>query len=445
MKAKPTLSEHFASRKPSAIRMAQIEFMQRQKRNPHEKVQVINTAIGNVSLPMHKAMRERLKHMGHPGEPFADGVVKYSPTVGIESACKTMLHIIACSGFPTEGLYAQITDGGSAAMELVILGVAGAAGTSDRPVLLIDPAYTNYRSMAQRIGRRVVSVRRLLQDDGRYSLPDWQEIEEVILQEKVSSIVVIPYDNPTGQFFSKSALIKLSEIAVKHNLWVISDEAYRELFYDTSKERVSSIWGISDHDVPGIEGRRISIESTSKVWNACGLRIGAIVTDNQEFHQKSVAEYTANLCANLVGQQLFSAILEESKGELHRWYNEQRSYYQSMMSRLAGKIKETSPGVIVSSPDAALYSVIDVRKIAPKNFNAEDFVMFCASKGVVTLQGQQFTLLMAPMAEFYQVASGRVEDNPGRTQMRIAYVETPEKMELVPELFSILLKDYLNC
>ena len=71
------------------------------------------------------------------------------------------------------------------------------------------------------------------------------------------------------------------------------EEAYRELFY--VKKRTSSIWGVTDREVSGIEGKRISIETASKVWNACGLRIGALVTDSPEFHYKSVAEATANL------------------------------------------------------------------------------------------------------------------------------------------------------
>ena len=89
-------------------------------------------------------------------------------------------------------------------------------------------------------------------------------------------------------------MIEYTKLCVKHNLWIISDEAYRELAYEQGKE-TSSIWALTDKDVPGIEGRRISLETASKVWNACGLRIGAIITDNKWCYEKSVAEYTANL------------------------------------------------------------------------------------------------------------------------------------------------------
>jgi aspartate aminotransferase len=110
--------------------------------------------------------------------------------------------------------------------------------------------------------------------------------------------VVIPYDNPTGHFYDQDSMIALAQLCVKHDLRMISDEAYRELFY--IDKPATSIRGITDKEVPGIEGRRISIETASKVWNACGLRVGALVTDNKEFHEKSVAEYTANLCTNVI-------------------------------------------------------------------------------------------------------------------------------------------------
>ncbi len=77
-------------------------------------------------------------------------------------------------------------------------------------------------------------------------------------------------------------------------MWMVSDEAYRELYYEEGKDLVS-VWSLNDSEVPGIEGRRISIETASKVWNACGLRIGAVITDNELFNNRSVAEYTANL------------------------------------------------------------------------------------------------------------------------------------------------------
>jgi aspartate aminotransferase len=97
------------------------------------------------------------------------------------------------------------------------------------------------------------------------------------------------------------------------------------------------------------------------------------------------------------------------------------------------------PGLIVSIPAASIYSVLDVRAIVKPGFDAQDFVMYCARRGAVELEGRRYTLLVAPMAGFYRGGQG---PNPGRTQMRIAYVEPPEAMRKVPILFRELLARY---
>jgi aspartate aminotransferase len=431
---KPQLSPHFQKREPSVIRTAQIEFQKRQ-----DGAEAVNVAIGNVSLPMHPAMVRRLADLQAEGSPFGDGAVRYTPTVGLEETRRAFRHIIASSGFPSERLHVQITDGGSQAMELVILGVCGDVGTGEKPLLIIDPTYTNYTAMAARLGRGVVSLQRTLQADGRFTLPDRSRIEAIIREHRPGALLMIPYDNPTGQLYSRRQMLELAELCVRHNLWMISDEAYRELLY-TGTETVS-IWGISERDAAGIEGRRISVESSSKVWNACGLRIGALVTDNEEFHTRAVAENTANLCPNAIGQYIFAALADQTHEELRRWYDQQRKYYRSMLTELVSRMEALLPGIIVSSPDASIYSVVDVRRIVPQDFDAMNFVLYCAREGAVEIEGRRLTLLVAPMSGFYDLPA---EKNPGRTQMRIAYVETPERMKLVPELFKELLQGFLK-
>ena len=431
----PQLSAHFAARQPSPIRVSQIRFAERT-----DGARAINVAIGNVSLPMHPAMIERLGALREPGSPFADGVVKYTTTVGLPETRRAFLNIIEASGFSTDGLHCQVTDGGSQAMELVILGACGPAGTDERPLLLIDAAYTNYGSFASRLGRRTVSIQRTLQDSGKFTLPSLDRIEEVIRQHQPGALVVIPYDNPTGHFYDRATMVELARLCVEHDLWLISDEAYRELFY--TGDQVSSVWALTEDDVPGITDRRISIETASKVWNGCGLRIGALVTDSPEFHGKAVAENTAALCPNAIGQYIFGALAHEDHGILRAWYAELRDYYRTMMARVSGQLKELLPDAIVSSPDASLYSVVDLRNLVGPDFDAMGFVRYCASEGAVKLDGVSTTLLTAPMAGFYNTTPG--EPNPGRTQLRIAYIERPETMAKVPGLFAELLKRYLE-
>ncbi|CCJ34636.1 pyridoxal phosphate-dependent aminotransferase [Caloramator australicus] len=433
--SKPVLSAHFESRTPSDVRLAQMKYEER-KVKPQA---VINVGIGNVSLPTNPAMMKRMFSLDAPESPFAKGVIRYSTTVGFKETQDAFKNILEAEGFDTSKLYVQITDGGSAAMEIVLLGVCGPAGSDERPLLMIDPAYTNYISFAERIGRKIVTVKRSLDENGKFSLPEINKIEEMIKEHNPGALLVIPYDNPTGQLYDYETLIELAKLCVKYNMWMISDEAYRELYY-TEDTKLVSIWGVTDAEVPGIEGRRISIETASKVWNACGLRIGAIITDNYEFHNRAVAEYTANLCANVIGQYIFGALAHESKEQILGWCKSVRDYYKEQIINVYNGFKKLEPNLIISSPDASIYLVIDVRNVVKPGFDSIDFVLYCAEKGSAIIDGVETTLLVAPMKGFYNVEEG--EYNPGTTQFRISFVESPENMAKVPELFIKLLRQY---
>lgn len=433
--SKPILSAHFESRKPSDVRLAQMKYDERQVK-PEA---VINVGIGNVSLPTNPAMQKRMFELNSPESPFANGVIRYSGTAGTVEAQNAFKNILKSEGFDTSNLYVQVTDGGSSGMELLILGVCGPAGTDEKPLMMIDPAYTNYISFAERVGRKTVTIKRHMGEDGKFNLPDMNEVEEMIKTNNPGALLVIPYDNPTGQYYTYDILKDLAKFCVKYNMWMVSDEAYRELYYN-EEEKLVSIWGLTDADVPGIEGRRISIETASKVWNACGLRIGAVITDSAEFNNRSVAEYTANLCANVIGQYIFGALAHESQESILGWCKQQRDYYKDQIVKVYNGLKEQEPGLIVSSPDASIYSVIDVRNVVKPGFDSIEFVLYCAGQGSVDMDGVETTLLVAPMKGFYDVKND--EENPGKTQFRISFVESPENMAKIPELFVKLLRQY---
>ena len=423
----PKLSQHYKDRSPSAIRHAQIEYSNRKDKN---SVEVINLAIGNISLPMHPAMHKRMKEIGKTR--FTDGVVGYTSTVGNKETRDSFLNILEAEGIDTSNIFPNITDGGSSAMELMMLGVCGPA--SDRPIMLLDPAYTNYLEFAKRLAIDVVTVPRRINEDGSFATIDLEEIRLNIKRYKPKALIVIPYDNPTGQFLTQEILIELSKICVQNGLWLVSDEAYRPLFYKNNNQ--SSIWLIKEHMVPGISGVRISIESSSKVWNACGLRIGALLTDNEEFHVKVISEYTANLCANAIGQDIFGALAHESHENIQKWYNNQRTYYQSILVNLKNEFKKELPGLIVSEPEAAIYCIIDFKNIVDSKFDSIEFVNYCAKKGKVTIKDKSYTLLLAPMNGFYS------SSELGKSQLRIAIVESAEKMNLAPKILSILFNNF---
>lgn len=432
---KPVLSAHFESRKPSAVRLAQMKYQER-KVKPDA---VINVGIGNVSLPTNPAMKKRMFELDAEGSPFANGVIRYTGTAGTEECQEAFLNILKCEGFDTSKLMAQVTDGGSSAMEILVTGVCGPAGKEEKPLMLIDPAYTNYISFAQRLGRKTATVKRTLNEDGNFTLPELDKIEEAIREHNPGCLLVIPYDNPTGQLYDYETMKDLARLCVKYNMWMASDEAYRELHY-AEDTKIVSIWGLSDEDVPGIEGRRISIETASKVWNACGLRIGGLITDSPEFHNRAIAEYTANLCANAIGQYIFGALAHETEEQIASWAKEMRDYYRGLIMTVYKGLKEEEPGLIVSSPDASIYSVIDVRNVVKPGFKATDFVLYCAQEGSAVIDGVETTLLTAPMNGFYDIDD--IEENPGRFQFRISFVETPENIAKIPKLFVELLRQF---
>jgi hypothetical protein len=158
-------------------------------------------------------------------------------------------------------------------------------------------------------------------------------------------------------------------------------------------------------------------------------------------YEKSVAEYTANLSANTLGQYIFGALAHESHAELHNWYEQQRDYYRKMIFELYEGFKAVEPDFIVSRPEASIYFVIDVRKVAKPGFDGVEFASWCAEHGAVSLDdGKEYTLLMAPLNGFYSGKKG--EDNPGRTQLRVSFCENPELLRLAPELLSKLFRAY---
>ena len=172
------------------------------------------------------------------------------------------------------------------------------------------------------------------------------------------------------------------------------------------------------------------------MWNACGLRIGALLTDNEEFHVKVVSEYTANLCANAIGQDIFGALAHESHKNIQKWYNNQRTYYQSILVNLKNEFKNELPGLIVSEPEAAIYCIIDFKNIVDSKFDSIEFVNYCAKKGKVIIKDNSYTLLLAPMNGFYS------SSELGKSQLRIAIVESAEKMNLAPKILSILFNNF---
>ena len=428
----PSLSEHYQNRQPSSIRKAQILF---ESRNDKDEVEVINLAIGNISLPMHSIMLDRMKKLGKADSPFSSGVVRYSSSEGTEECKKAIISSIAAE-VPNKNIYdldCVITDGGSQAMELMLLGVSGTSRSC--PLLVIDPLYTNYIEFAKRLSIPISSVLRPRNEKGSYGKLDMSDVLNKIDKENPNGILIIPADNPTGYRMPQNEINEIAKICVEKKIWLISDEAYRNIYYTGNGP--SSIWNISNKVVPGIKGSRISIESVSKVWNACGLRIGALVTDNEAMFDRVRSEYTANLCANVIGQYIFGAIADLSSEEILEWYKMQRSYYSEIITDLVSGLKKELPGLRISKPKASIYLILDFSSITPDNFNVSSFIEYSAKYGISQYEDKKYTLLLSPMNGFF------ANKLSGNKLARIALVEPKYKMKAVPSLLSRLLKKYL--
>ncbi len=425
---KPTLSSYFKDRKPSSIRQAQIKFS---KRVDQDMVTVVNLAIGNVNLPIHPAMKRRMDNLNFD-KPFSAGKVPYTSTKGLQETRDAFMNAISSLNIDVSNLFINITDGGSSAMEIMMLGVCGPG--SAKPIMLLDPSYTNYSQFSKRLNIPVINIDRKLNDSGKFESLDINKISQAVEIHSPSAIVIIPYDNPTGQFLNQSTINEIAKICVNNGIWMVSDEAYRPMVF--MDEEPSSIWKIPKNIIPKNFHLRISIESASKVWNACGLRIGGIITDNREFHLKSISEYTANLCANNIGQYIFGALAHESKSQIREWYSKQNLYYMELFKSINEGLKKCLPGIIVSEPEASIYCILDFKRIANKTFDSDDFVNFCAEEGSVKINKKIYTVLLAPMKGFY------INSDIGKTQVRLSLVEDPFFLSLTPDIIASLFKSY---
>ncbi|PMP85499.1 MAG: pyridoxal phosphate-dependent aminotransferase [Thermodesulfobium narugense] len=434
------MSDFFNSIAPSCIRKSSIVFSNRLK-NTGEYVNAINVAIGNISLPTHPAMLKRLLFI--EDENLKKGIWRYTQTEGIDSVNQTFKKIIKSflkPGIDPE-LFTLVDTGASHIMKLVILGACGKFAGVNKPLMMLDPVYTNYISISDELGRDIVAIDRELNSDGIFSDIDIDTIERVIKEKNPSAFLIIPYDNPSGTLMTQETINKFAKICIKHNIFFISDEAYRGLYYRDDIKFAPSIWNISEDEVPGITSAkiRISIESFSKLFNACGLRMGALVTDNQLFFEQARAANTTYLCPSSIDQYIASAINEETEKDIQGWVASLRFYYKRILSELYMGLKSLMPELIVTRPEAAIYSMVDVRNVVKPGFDANNFVMYCASEGSVEINGVNYTLLVAPAEGFYK------NNNPyANTQMRIACVLSDMEMKLVPDLFVKLLKEYEN-
>jgi aspartate aminotransferase len=364
-------------------------------------VKVYHLNIGQPDLPTPQKALDALKAIDRK-------TLEYSPSEGFPSLREKLVGYYAKFGMndiAPENII--VTSGGSEAILLTFL----ACMNPGDEMIMVEPGYANYISFAVTAGIVVRTVTSYIEDG--FKLPPMEAFEEVITP-KTRAILLCNPGNPTGAVYSPEELRKIKELVLKHDLYLISDEVYREFVY--TEEPYVSVMSL------GIPEHAILIDSVSKRYSECRIRIGMIVTHNRLVYDTIMKYCQARLSPPLLGQIVAEASIEGTEEYAKQCYAEYKSRRDFFIKGL-----NSIPGVFSPMPHGAFYTVASL-PVA----DAEDFCRWCLTD--FRMDGE--TVMMAPAAGFYR--------NPdlGRNQVRLAYVLCREDLQRSLMLIRGALKAY---
>ena len=363
-------------------------------------VKVYHLNIGQPDLPTPQKALDAIKSIDRK-------TLEYSPSEGFLSLREKLVGYYAKFGIKVGPENIIVTSGGSEAILLTFL----ACMNPGDEMIMVEPGYANYISFAVTAGIVVKTVTSYIEDS--FKLPPMEAFEDVITP-KTRAILLCNPGNPTGAVYSPEDLQKIKELVLKYDLYLISDEVYREFVY-TSEPYVSVMsLGIPEH--------AILIDSVSKRYSECGTRIGMLVTQNRLVYDTVMKYCQARLSPPLLGQIAAEASIEGTQEYAHECYEEYKARRDFFIRGL-----NNIPGVFSPMPHGAFYTVASL-PVA----DAEDFCRWCLTD--FRLDGE--TVMMAPAAGFYR--------NPdlGRNQVRLAYVLKREDLQRSLMLIRAALKAY---
>ena len=315
-------------------------------------------------------------------------VIEYSHSAGNESYRRKLSGYYRGLDIPVDHTEILITTGGS---EAILFALMSTLDPGDE-VIVPEPYYANYNGFTIASGVKVKPVISTIENG--FALPEIAEFEKLITP-KTKGIIVCNPNNPTGYLYSREELEQLGQIIIKHDLYLYSDEVYREFCYDGQTH-------FSSMHIPGADQHVILLDSVSKRYSACGVRIGAIVSKNKEVISTALKFAQARLSPPSLGQILGEAALDTPReyfDEVYQEYIERRDF---MVAALNGM-----EGVICPVPKGAFYTIAHL----PVD-DADDFSQWLLSD--FHFEGQ--TVMLAPASGFYS------KPEPGKQQVRIAYV-----------------------
>lgn len=335
-------------------------------------------------------------------------VVEYSHSAGNESYRKGLAKYYNEIEVSVTSDDIIVTAGGS---EALIFAMMTALNQGDE-IIIPEPFYTNYNSFSVFADIKVVPITSKIEND--FALPPISEFESKITS-RTKAILVCNPSNPTGSLYSKADLEKLRDIAIKNDLYLISDEVYREFVYDGNKHT-------SVMELEGLEQHAILIDSTSKRYSECGIRMGCMVSKNKGIMASALKFAQARLSPPYFGQLAGEASLEtppEYFIEVYDEYIARRNFVVDALNKIEG--------VYAPKPKGAFYTVISLP--------VEDAEHFCQWI-LEDFSYENQTVMLAPAAGFYATPG------LGKNEVRIAYVLKIEDLKNAVKVIEEALKVY---
>lgn len=395
----PVISHRGAQMPPSPIRKLVPYAEEAKKRG----VKVYHLNIGQPDIETPPAILNAVKH--------ADiKVLEYSHSAGNESYRKKLVEYYKRNNINVDHNEIIITTGGS---EAILFAIMSCMDPGDE-IIIPEPFYANYNGFSTTAGVKVVPIPSGIEDG--FALPPIEAFEKAITP-RTKAIMICNPNNPTGYLYSIDELNVLKQICLKHDLFLFSDEAYREFCYDGKKH-------ISALSLEGLEQHAILMDTISKRYSACGGRIGAFVTKNKE-----VLGAAMKLAQARLSPPSFAQILGEAAVDLPAdYFDKVHAEYDSRRNLLVKRLKAMD-GVECPLPGGAFYAMAKLP--------VEDSEKFCQWL-LEEFSHNGATVMMAPAGGFYSTPG------KGKNEVRLAYVLNNEAINAAMDCLEAALKVYKN-
>ena len=364
-------------------------------------VHVFHLNIGQPDLPTPQVAIDAIRNIDRK-------VLEYSPSAGYRSYREKLVGYYDKFNIKLTGDDIIITSGGS---EAVLFSFLACLNPGDE-IIVPEPAYANYMAFAISAGAKIRTIATTIEEG--FSLPKVEKFEELI-NERTRAILICNPNNPTGYLYTRREMNQIRDLVKKYDLFLFSDEVYREFIYTGSPY-------ISACHLEGIEDNVVLIDSVSKRYSECGIRIGALITKNAEIRSAVMKFCQARLSPPLIGQIAAEASLDADEDYLRDTYDEYVERRKCLIDGL-----NRIPGVYSPIPMGAFYTVAKL----PVD-DSDKFCAWCLSD--FEYEGQ--TVFMAPASGFYTTLGS------GRNEVRIAYVLKKEDLTRALFVLSKALEAY---